>query len=443
MRTGTLTTSHAARAAALALVVLAALVASGDARELAIAVPKLEKGIADDGRDDLPMAGVRFDEPLPRYLAPTAMFSIGLLVGYMYLEGLLAVALCGAVLQGGAFLFYFFAALGADTDAAVWQYPLANAKPILTNQGAVGGLYFGLAFWCYALFGGVVGEVISWAVLALDDGGKPVGKGRPYDTRHRYVKMASMKELVGRGCANFLCPAYVNRDAYDAPPPAAYAKGSDAWGADADDTPAARGVDDSYVTNACMATSGGEQLTWGVTLDHLLVVAWVGFAVGPGMDVWQLPELAWVGWAILLVVLLLVVALYQYYHYGEAVDHSPHLTKEQLNDAAKTQKVLVPKSVEANLRRIYARLTDKVMVLYPPFVHIVLFNLAYAILYSAMGAQGAFVRVRYAQDAAEARYLANQNLLLEFVTVTICFGVLLAVAVTTYFVVIKNALPAY
>lgn len=426
-------------ATVVAAVLVASLVGGADARELDVAVAQT-KGVGEDSNEDLRMAGVRFDEPLPRYLTPAAMVSVGIIVGYMYVEGLLAVFFCGAILQFAAFLFYLFAALGADAEESTWQYGLANAKPILSNRGAVGGLYFSLAFWGYALMGGVLGEVISWATLDLDHGGRPGAPHVPYDRRHRHLKMATMKELTGRGFARLCCPPSLARDTLD-DLGAEQLKSVASWGEGEDETKAAMGQDDTYATNACVATTGGEELTWGVALDHILVVFFVAAAVGPGMDVWQLPGLEWLGVLILAATMALVLVLYQYYSYGEAVDY-PISTSQAEIVKARDRGELTPSTETDNVRRVWTRLAGKVMVLYPPFVHIFLFNVARAITASAMGATGAYVRVRYAQNAVEARYLANQNLLLQFVADTIACSVLLVVAVATYYVIIKGAVKA-
>ena len=423
----------ALKLAALALVLALAAPALG--RELEIKVAKT-KGIGEDTNDDLRMAGLRFDEPLPRYLAPTAMFSIGLIVAYMYMEGLGAVFLYGGFMQMLAFFFYLFTAAAADSEQAVWQYPLANAKTILSNRGAVGGLYFSLAYWGYALMGGVVGEIISWATLDLKNGGHSKGPFRPFDQRHRHYKMATLRELWGRCFSRLCCPGDVNRDMV----PGGYPKDPDYnWeGADMDRTKAAAGMDDTNFSNSCTATSGGDQITWGVALDHIIIVMLIAAAAGPGMDIWKKPVYAWIGFAIFVVVKGAILLFYQHYRYGEAIDHRVETTQEEI-DAAKQAGVITPSGgVVANIRRVFDRLTSKFMALYPPFTHIFLFQIAYCILYTVMGSNGAFIRVRFAQNATEARYLANQNLLLEFVTVTISFGVLLLVAITTYFLIIKD-----
>ena len=418
----------------LALVVTLACFRHAEGRELAVEVLQT-KGIGEDSNDDLRMAGVRFDEPLPRYLSPTAMFCVSLVVAFMYAEGLLGSCAVGAAMQLLAFFFYLFTASGADTEQATWQYPLANAKTILSNRGAVGGLYFGLGFWAYVLMGGVVGEIISWATVDMENGGKKIVQGRPYDRYHRHYKMGTLREFVGRGCSRLCCPPDANRDTLatpSAPSPPEYGE---------DNTKAAQGIDDTYVTNSCMATSGGEEITWGVALDHLIVIFIVAAASGPGMDVWEKPIYAWLGLLIFVVALYITMLLYQHYQYAEAVDFRVDATEKEFA-AAKDRGLIRPMSKVQNVDRDYNRFISQIMVLYPNMVHMVLFQVAYCILYSVMDGEGAFLRPRFAQNAEEARYLATQNLLLEFVTVVISFAVLTTFALTTYFVIIKGVVKA-
>ena len=426
------------------------------AEDVKVAQPK---GYDEDDKGR--MASLRFDEPLPRFCTPTAIFTISLIAAYIYDEGVIAAALFGAIFQVVAMLMYLWTAIAANTDEAVWLYGLGNPKQVLSNKGAVGGFYFGLAFWGYTFLGGCLGETISWATVDYAHGGTPTGALRPYDKRHRHYKMGTLREIMGRGFSRLCCPAGLNRDTLpdedfeeqakagrntremkDPTKTGGERKPTNGPGFPAGSR-AGMGMDDTNLTNACVATAGGDLITWGVALRHLTIVAVVAAAAGPGHDMFTIPRYYWIGWAILVVTLALVLVLYQHREYGQFVLYPVNTNNDVI--AAETSpdghsgKGPHGWSHRKNAREAYVAIINKLMVLTPPFVHIILFDLAMAITYTVFDNDATFKRVRFAYSAKEARYMANQNLLTEFITVVIVWGVLIVVATTCYLVVIKNA----
>jgi len=383
-----------------------------------------------------------------------SFYAPAMMIAYFFREGIAASFLFSGLFLLLLVLIYYCSFAGHDgSHVRMWQYPMPNYAPILSNKGAEGGFFLGICYLATVLLAGYLGDVVSWAGVDTTSEGMP--RGRLFQPRQRTHNAVSLLENFRRGCGGFICPLKVNdednADARQAPAFTAnradFKRGSNEadgnWKSykakDTEGKVLDEDVDmyQSTCCNAFTASSGGTKITFGVLVDVLTIVSLVGLVVGPIRD--RLREINvlydWFTLLILLGVYLVIWIWYQPYQYGERIDFPAWKYGEKDKEYTGSDN---QERYNANNAKIYLRYYDKFHTLYPIFTYVFIAQLGFCIFSSVMWGMHAFEGAQYAQDAGEARYIVKQNLMMESITVVIISAILYIPSMLEYCLLVKG-----
>lgn len=421
-----------AAALGIAALLLALCVGSGSTRDvpatLKVMGPEDFAGVGDSTQR---IAPVKFWAPIPDLFSISAFSGFIMWIAYTHDWGMVAALLYGAVMYTVLFFTYFLVSAGTSSDALVATYGLINWQAMFANRGAVGGFYAALGLMLDLLLGGLVGELVARAFLDPAAGG---GWKQPYKAIH-------LQSFCGVNAITWCCAPAKRVDYYAAAPPEGEAAGKGGGKDEHEEHDPTLKDPEMW-----LALGAGDVVTWRVLYDNFLVGAMILVATWILRDTWTVPRYSWIGFATLILVIAFVAIFFRAYRCGESIDF-PHVDYAEFASAYKRKHPVttnkasdekIEQAWRANGARVYKRFYTTLQMLYPIFTHIVLYYLAQDIFMSVMDAHDEYRRVIFTHDAAEMRWLGNQNLVRELITKVAAYGVLLVVAVTTLVLVLRS-----
>ena len=292
----------------------------------------------------------KFVEPLARFYCLPYFFLMALPIGYLLNLGPGLGLVCLAKYGLWFFVAYLIFATSTDFDLLVADYGVINARPLLTNHGALGGYItvFGAAMnFIGGLFTGAAWKAALRDLASASGKASSVISSDPRSSQYSHVYLE-----------NHFGPYFTR-----ALVPASWCMPKDMGGHGDGVKTAEQGLDellkphpntplkmedDGTMFTALVANWPGDRVRWGTFLYFIILVKMVEVAAHAG-DVWTVGTYSWVGFAVLVVVCVVTMCTFPMYRYGDVVLFSSHpqtAFKQVMAHAAKHGHVQAARSDE-------------------------------------------------------------------------------------------------
>jgi hypothetical protein len=365
--------------------------------------------------DQVLMADVFFrDERIPRFGAIESFYGMALIISLCCKRGV-PVSIVTMTLLGFILFLVYLVTLSAVDQDAIARYGLLNFRPILTNRGAIGGPYFAVHFFLLIGIAAGSGGLISGYLIDVTQGDRSVGGYQtPYRVHSRSYRLIDLSDHCGRGCSRCIdgCGPINDDEFADNTELIGKIQGTDGGGDGGErlvvTSKQAYSEDDSGIAMSIMATSPGDKIYFGALGDFIGATVMLGLATGPCCDLWSRPEFYGLGLIFLAFAYMLILICYPMYRYGATIDDPTCEVK------------------------VKTRCMNKCQVFVPAFIAIALYYIAMSAYFGVMGQYRQFGILKFATNAAEARYFAYQNELAEMLISLSSAGVIMILCLLAY-----------
>jgi hypothetical protein len=350
------------------------------------------------------------DERIPRFWSVESFFAPALFISLCCKRGI-PVSIMTMTLLGFVLFLVYLVTLSAVEQDAIARYGMLNFRPILTNRGAIGGPYFAVHFFLLIGIAAGCGGLISGYLIDVTQGKSEVpGYQTPYRVHSRSYRLIDLSDHCGRGCSRCIdgCGPINDDNFDDSNKLVEKIQGTDGGERMVVVSAQAYSEDDSGFAMSIMATSPGDKIGFGALGDFIGAVTILSLATGAACDIWSRPEFYGLGLIFLAFAYMLILICYPMYRYGSVIDDP-------------TNEVTVK-----------TRCMNKCQVFIPAFIAIALYYIAMSAYFGVMGQYREYGILKFAMNAAEARYFAYQNELSEMLISLSSAGAIMILCLLAY-----------